>query len=156
MVEACSVQGKRNFKGMCLGEEREALVQVTEGKGWGEGLKDDLSTWASKKPLFPHSHPHRQSLWSPVRGQLHWQQRRRAYLPGRGGVGARIGHNQRSDPILWVCAIWGSSYLSRKTQSSFTQQVHQNFAEDSVISVFHSSIWNRKTCPPTSQESWKH
>ena len=31
MVKACSVQGKRNFKGMCLGEGKEALVQVTGG-----------------------------------------------------------------------------------------------------------------------------
>ena len=44
MVKARSVQGKKNFKGMCLGEGKEALVQVTEDKGWGEGLKDDLST----------------------------------------------------------------------------------------------------------------
>lgn len=59
-----------------------ALVHVTAGEGGGLVLKEDLSTWISKRPLSPHPHPHCQPLWSPIRWQLHWEKRRRVHLPG--------------------------------------------------------------------------
>ena len=106
---------------------------------------------ASSLCLFPHLlysflSPRRPTFFLRQHAQGHqgpnfkysvttyWEQRTRRTFQGRSGAGARIGHNQRPDPVLWACAIWRLSYLSRKTQSAFTQQVHQNFAEDFVIS----------------------
>lgn len=97
-------KGREISKECVWGREKRPWCKWLEVAGGG--LKDDLNTWASKKRLSPHPHPHSQLLWSPVRWQLHWPQRRRVYLLGRGEVGARIGHNQRSDIILWLVP-WG-------------------------------------------------